>query len=593
MIKRSILLIGLAFVCCLTTESGAQTIGVDSIRTAIEQAESLYVGGSFAEAASLFSNLTDLNPSYEGADRFRFMEAKSLYYAGEPDEASDLLISVLATEPPPFLQSACHYFLGRIAFDRVDYLAAAEELIRAFHLSDNQELRELLYQNCLNICSGYLSFSEQQQVLTTTHRIDPALFSDMVYRIASNYYDLGLMRRADRVIKLHAEISPRDGDTQIKRLQTNIESELSRSLDIALLVPLTGDLAPYGRQMDAAARLAVETFGTETVNISLKSYDTFGNSIVAAQLARDVTSSGVSVVVGPLTSQEAVGAAAYSDFWSVPMILPSASEKGLTSISRRIFQLTPTPETMGRRMAEAAMEELGLDSVAILSPNDNYGRQITEGFKQVLIANGVVVFDEVYYARGSSDFRRFMLNMKEKVLPDTFDTRIYLDNRGDTLEVEEIAVDIPAVFIPAYAEELKLIIPQLRFYRIRTIILGSEDLGDPDVASLAATKQYPAMFVSHATLTDADTSWQRFSYLFSQSNETEPTSVAGMTFDAIRIALRAAEIGGYSADGIALGLETLGYFDGVAGPLEFNELNENAQAPIYILLNGLIEKWRR
>jgi branched-chain amino acid transport system substrate-binding protein len=415
----------------------------------------------------------------------------------------------------------------------------------------------------------------------------------MIYRVASKYYDLGLVRRADRIIKLHAEISPNDGDTQIKRLQSNIERELSKSLDIALLAPLTGDLAPYGRQMDAAAKLAVEAFGSEEINVNLKSYDTFGNSIVAAQLARDVTSAGASVVVGPLTSQEAVGAAAYSDFWSVPMILPAASEKGLTSISNRLFQLTPTPETMGRRMAEAALEELGLDSVAIMSPNDSYGRQITEGFKQVLIEKGVDIFDETYFARGSSDFRRFMLNLKQEVLPDTFDASIFLDADGDTLDLEEVDVSIPAMFIPAYTEELKLIIPQLRFYRIHTIILGSEDLGDPGVISLAATKQYAAMFVSHTTFTDADTSWQRFSYLFSQGNETEPTSVAGMTFDAIRLTLRAAEIGGYTSDGIALGLETIGSFDGVAGPLEFDDHNENERAPIYLLLNGQIEKWHR
>jgi branched-chain amino acid transport system substrate-binding protein len=343
--------------------------------------------------------------------------------------------------------------------------------------------------------------------------------------------------------------------------------------------------------MDAAAELAVITYGKPDTDIRIKSYDTHGNSIVSAQLSRDVTSSGVSAVIGPLTSQEAVGAAPYSDFWSVPMILPAASEKGLTSVSSRIFQLSPTPETMGRRLAEAAIDELGLDSIAILAPNDGYGRQITEGFKKAVGENDVDIFYEVYFPRGTSDYRRFMLSLKEAVLPDSFDPTIFLDETGDTLETEEIAVNIPTIFIPAFAEELEFIIPQLRFYRISTIILGGEDLGDPNIVSLKSMRYYPAMFISHSMFTDVDTSWQRFRYLLEEENKMTATPVAGLTFDAVRLTIEAAELGGFSSSGIARGWESLGKVDGVTGPFEFNEQNENIAVPVYIVLDGFIEKW--
>jgi hypothetical protein len=184
-----------------------------------------------------------------------------------------------------------------------------------------------------------------------------------------------------------------------------------------------------------------------------------------------------------------------------------------------------------------------------------------------------------------------MLNLKEMLLPETFDSTIFLDERGDTLEVEEIAVNVPAMFIPAFAGDLEFIIPQLRFYRIKTIILGGEDLGDPDVLSLESMQHYPSMFASHTTFTEADTGWLRLQYLLEEENKMTATPVAGLTFDAVRMTIEAAELGGYSSDGVAHGLERLGRIEGVTGPFEFNEQNENVAVPVYIVLDGLIEKW--
>jgi branched-chain amino acid transport system substrate-binding protein len=576
---------------CIAASTLRANSGAADLQSRIQSAEAFYERSEYTRAAELFGELVALNPSYGRISHLLIMEAKSRYYAGEHEHATQLFERLIANGKSSSSDPACYYFLGRIAFDRDDYPESAEHFVRAFDLTKDSELKNICYSNCLSLCIGYLSFSEQKSVLTAGYQADQRLFRDLVYNTAKKYYEIGLQRQAERIVDIHSAFIG-DGDSQIRDLENEISLGLSRSLDIALLVPLSGELAAYGRQMDAAAELAVMTYGKPDTDIRIKSYDTHGNSIVSAQLSRDVTSSGVSAVIGPLTSQEAVGAAPYSDFWSVPMILPAASEKGLTSVSNRIFQLSPTPETMGRRLAEAAIDELGLDSVAILAPNDGYGRQITEGFKKVVGENDVEIFYEVYFPRGTSDYRRFMLNLKEAVLPDSFDPAIFLDDAGDTLETEEITVNIPTIFIPAFAEELEFIIPQLRFYRINTIILGGEDLGDPDIVSLKPMRHYPAMFISHSTFTDADTSWQRFRYLLEEESKMTATPVAGLTFDAVRLTIEAAELGGFSSSGIARGWESLGRVNGVTGPFEFNEQNENIAVPVYIVLDGLIEKWQ-
>jgi len=583
-----LLFISLILLCCVNTGTCQVSVPDQQLRTA----DSLYGIGEFSAAASLYGEILNSKIVRYDVARVAVKCAKALYFGKEPGLSRDLLDEYSSEIAKSLYNSARHYFLGRIAFDEGDYLRSGESFASAFQLTSDPVLRDLCYANCRNICVGYLSAAEQRSFLTACHRTDAALFGDLIYDIARKYHELSLDRQAGKVIELYEELVGTN-DAQIQELRGRIDVKLSRIIDLALLAPLSGDLSAYGRQMNAAAELAVSMHSDSLTKINLRSYDTFGNSIVASQLSRRVTSENVSAVLGPLTSQEAVGATPYSDFWSVPMVLPVASEKGLTSISGFTYQLSPTPETMGKTLAEAACEELGLDSVAILAPNDGYGRQIAEGFRRVMQENDVTVFDEVFYPRGSADYRRFMINLKEAVLPDSFDSTIYLDEAGDTLETEEIFVDIPAVFIPAYSEELKLILPQLRFYRIQTVILGSEDLGLTDIRTLPATSHYTGMFVSHNTFTESDTSWIKFEYLFHKQVGSLPTSVAGMTYDAVNLTLKAAELGGYSSDGIANGWKQLDQFDGVTGPFEFNERNENVAVPVYLLLDGQIEKWHR
>jgi len=584
----------LLVVCCFSAYATGDDSGsrFDDVDSQIEYAQSVYDKDRFIEAAELFDALAPMQTELEQISRLRFMEGKAWYYGGEFDRAQATFEGVArGTERElTAFSAASYYFLGRIGFDRKSYLESAGQFTTAFQLAHNPDLKELCYNNLINLSIGYLSYTEQKSLFSGIFRIDQALFADLVYNTAQKYHQLGLHRKAERILDLYDSYAG-GGDTQIRKLASEVKQELARSLELALLLPLSGDLAAYGRQMDAAAHLAVQTYGEADVSVNIKQFDTYGNSIVATQLARDVTSSGVSAVIGPLTSQEAVGAVPYSDFWSVPMILPAASEKGLTSISSRVLQLTPTPEEMGQRLGEAVENELGLDSVAILAPNDSYGKQMTDGFKRILADLNVEIFFEKYYARGSTDYRRFMLELKEAVLPDSFDSTIYLDEEGDTLETEEIVVDIPAIFIPGYAEELEFIIPQLRFYRIETIILGSEDFGRQDIMALNDTKRYPTMFVSRAAKLETDTTWIKFEYLFAQESNTPPSYVAGMTFDAVRLALKAADAGGYTADGIAEGFKKLGRVEGVTGPFEFNEYNENIAVPVYIIFEGQLEKW--
>jgi branched-chain amino acid transport system substrate-binding protein len=584
--RSALLLLTTVVILCAPARLIAQQD--QSFESRLLEATSLYDSGEFREAAEVLLELSSLNPDRESIASIDMLAAKALYYSNQTDRAETEFRRIAASYPA--YGPACSYFLARISYDRSDYQSAVEKFLNACSGSLDSGLRQNCLHNIVALCVGYLSIPEIKDALLAAKRSDPELFRELAYQTARRFKQAGHYSSASKVIGIYSSVEGSVTDSMVV-LAADMKAGSGSTIEIALLAPMSGDLSSYGRQMKAAAELSVESNSDPDVRVNLTVYDTYGNSIAASQVARRVTSSGATVVFGPLTSEEAVGAVPYSDFWSVPMILPVASEKGLTSVSGNAYQLSPTPEALGMMLADAAENELGLDSVAVLAPNDNYGREMTDGFKAVGSRNNVTFFDDVFYSPGTTDFRRFMLNLKELVLPDSFDSALFIDEYGDTLETEEVPVRIPAIFVPASAEDLRLIIPQLRFYKIETIILGGEDLGNAETVDLAATRIYPIMFVSHATVTSRDTSWQRFDYLFNERTGSSPTVVAGMTFDGLRMIIEAAGRGGYSSSGITRGLAMLGTYEGVTGPIRLNENRENVAAAVYLMIDGQIERW--
>ncbi|HDS00797.1 MAG TPA: amino acid ABC transporter substrate-binding protein, partial [candidate division Zixibacteria bacterium] len=379
------------------------------------------------------------------------------------------------------------------------------------------------------------------------------------------------------------------GDRRLDALRQKIVQFASQKAILALFVPLSGDWARFGRMMSNAVDLALEEYRKQPgIEVEKKTFDTFGNMIAAAIDAKKLMDDPVSAIIGPLSSGEAVGVAAFSEIGNIPVIAPTASEKGLTSISDMFFQLTPTSERMGEALAEFVARDIGFDSVAILAPLDNYGKQITDGFVQTAIANGATIFYQTFYPRGTRDYRRFLLELKQELLPDTFVAEIFLNDEGDTLELEEIPVHIPAIFMPSYESELKLLLPQLRFYKISTILLGSDSYGESEIVEMKESRDNPVMFVSNTLTLPEDTLWLRFNYLYQTKFDEAPEQVAAATYDAANIVLECVSKGLYTSDEIWQCVMEKKHYQGASGKIRFSPQRENIFVPVYFLSEGEI-----
>jgi len=553
-----------------------------------QAALTLYNQEHFSEAALAFTDLVAGFPQDARITIFKLMQAKALYYAGRLPEGKIALNRLIKTHPRSTFLPTAHYFLGRIYYQQGLYDSSAQTLIKAVEESGSERHKALFLTNLKAVANNKLT--AEMAYLLMNQAQDEELSKELVLIAIEKLYLDHNFERADRLFEDFALLYPEAVlDKRFNALRHKIELFSSQKAVLALFAPISGELAHFGRMMSNAFELAVESYLENPVlELERRIFDTFGNSIVSAIDAKKISSQPVSAIIGPLSSEEAVGIAAYADIANIPLICPTASEKGLTSISDMLFQLSPTPERMGEAMADFVTGQFGLDSVAVLAPLDNYGKQVSDGFVRRITEKGGTVFYQKFYPRGSRDFRRFMLDLKEELLPDTFVAEIFLNADGDTMEVEEIPLHVPALFLPAYSSELKLLLPQLRFYKIKTILLGTDSYGDDEIVEMRESKDNPVFFVSRSLFLPEDTAWLKFNYLYQTKFEEAPDRVAAITYDAANLVLDCVREGLFTSEDIWRCIKAKGSYEGASGRIDFNAHRENVRVPVYLLSDGEI-----
>lgn len=87
-------------------------------------------------------------------------------------------------------------------------------------------------------------------------------------------------------------------------------------------------------------------------------------------------------VIGPLFSEPATRMAELAEEYGVPMFAPLANSDELNLDYIYTYQFNPTFEVHGRQMARFAVEELGLDSLAVITEEGSIGRSAAISFRQ-------------------------------------------------------------------------------------------------------------------------------------------------------------------------------------------------------------------
>lgn len=108
-------------------------------------------------------------------------------------------------------------------------------------------------------------------------------------------------------------------------------------------------------------------------------------SSTSGDIPRDLTkfiwTKNVDAILGPLFSESVLSANKLSEQYQIPVLAPLANADTLDNDNPYIFQINPTFSVRGERMAEYAVRELGLDTLAIIADKKSLGAKSAYAFR--------------------------------------------------------------------------------------------------------------------------------------------------------------------------------------------------------------------
>ncbi|MEW5797178.1 MAG: penicillin-binding protein activator, partial [Candidatus Zixiibacteriota bacterium] len=500
--------------------------------------------GDYLEAARQFARLADKFPDSKNLDLFIFNRAKAELYFGNRSEALNVLLSFINRFPSSNLIAHAYFFQGNAYYlkGQLDY--AVEAYIDGYRLSQDLRLDDLIVVSLVEAVSGARTVALTEADFAG---LDPARRCELIEPVAR-----ALAARADTAVahSLRGLCSdkPQVSDSPAAKASNSV-------LELALLLPFSGEMQSFGEEIYHGAVIAAEQFRRDTgKKLNLVPYDTKGDPIDAGRLVRELVHGATDAIIGPLTSDEAAVASAVLSGETLPLIAPAATQSGLTLLSECVFQLSPNIELQGARAAEYAAVRRGADSAAIITPTTADQMRMARAFAERFEAlSGVIVATE-YYRPRDRDFGQYVRDLKNILLRGPVDSAAYINDRGDTIDLEAVPAKIDCLYLPGSAEQLRLLLPQLEFYGIDAFYLGSDGWGDDNVYRLGDKVTRGAVFPSPFLELERSQEYVKFASEYDARYGQQPQRLASLGYDAVMLIAQLVRTGAVSRRDLISGL---------------------------------------
>ncbi|MBA2664554.1 MAG: penicillin-binding protein activator [Bradymonadaceae bacterium] len=227
-------------------------------------------------------------------------------------------------------------------------------------------------------------------------------------------------------------------------------------LKIGVVVPLSGEFAPMGRQVVEAARLGAERFGLELVV-----RDSQGQPEDAVRAVSELGADpSIVAILGPIGRRESQAAASVAHRLALPLLTLSSVEQ-VNLIGPTIFRLRLSPGEQARTIAQAASERLKLSRAAVMFVDNEYGNAAALAFVQEFTTRGGTVVAVAAYDESTTNFARALdvltgksvfLGRSQMLGKRRADANGYLSIR------REAVIDFDAIFIPDFHQRVARIL---------------------------------------------------------------------------------------------------------------------------------------
>jgi len=220
---------------------------------------------------------------------------------------------------------------------------------------------------------------------------------------------------------------------------------------IALVCPLTGDVAAMGQGMKRAAEIAVEEGNAagrfQDIKLELAAFDDRADPKEAVNVANQIISDRqIAGVVGHLNSGCSIPASQIYSKRGLLMITSASTNPKLTLQGlKNVFRICTTDDVQGSFAANYFIDKLKITRAAVIHDKTSYGQGLAEEFKkQFEIRQGKITgFDGINI--GDKDFRALLTSIKNKKPSLIYYGGMYTECGLISKQAKELGLPVPVV----------------------------------------------------------------------------------------------------------------------------------------------------
>lgn len=332
------------------------------------------------------------------------------------------------------------------------------------------------------------------------------------------------------------------------------------TLKIAVLAPLSGDVATFGQSTRNGVMLAVDEWnergGIDGMTIEVVVEDSQCNAEAALSAANKVIDQdGVKFIIGEVCSSASIPISEIATAKGVLQISPTSTnpsvtvdENGVTKPT--IFRACFIDPFQGTVAATFALDNLGAKTAAVfLDQGNDYVRGLAEFFRDAFVAGGgeVVVWET--YTGQDQDFSAILTKVK--------------DANPDIL------------YLPDYYSTVNLIAAQALERGITALMMGGDGWDSPDLDRSVVNGGF---YTNHYSPEDPRPIVQEFVQKYEQEFGAEPDALAALAYDAANILFRSIDEANSTDPFKVAEVLAGGTFDVVSGKITYDQFHNPVKA---------------
>ena len=368
------------------------------------------------------------------------------------------------------------------ALDVDDYSGAVKWLVTASKATSDTAQKSQFRDKIIEIVDSRVSAQEVRALLeefdSTEFPADVLTFK--LGRILYHVHDFtNAQETLTRAIQSWPTASYVDGAKGLLK-RISVRGKVN-PITVGVLVPMSGRLKRYGKNVSQAVRLAAGEFESSgkgkdappPINIVFR--DSKGDAAAAAKAIEDfVLVDGAVAVIGGLFRVESEAAAYKAQELGVPF-LSLSSIPGITDVGPYVFRSGLTNQAQINGIVDYAMDVLGMKKFALLYPRHPYGETFIHLFWDRVVEKGGEIRGVESYGSKDTTFtwpvKRLVGRARLNIRRDYKEAVKECEKQPDPYRVQRCirkvksdlppVIDFDALFIPDYPSTLALVAPAL------------------------------------------------------------------------------------------------------------------------------------